>query len=672
MPEAEELLIDAARHASVAAHGLWRRLRPAQPGSAQQWLLEDFRLRVALLLEAVLGVQLEVRNAQAPAPASWVARLLRRQVGPRPGALPANDGSAIYLPTAIAALPIAERKETNSNDYALLGLLQGLRVVRGSASCYALCESPLAADLFLLAEASAADRALRDLLPGWGAALDSLYARMDGAITRLCPAGSIYSQVLGLYRSILRRTDEAMIPPASSVQASLEWAHRQASILMQQVPRERYRQWLEDPVIGRILQPEAKPLPLAAQATQASRRAARASLDRRPRARSSEADEDDAQPGVWMVQTSEPQEHAEDPLGMNRPQDRSADADLEGAAQSLAELKSARLVSTPGQATDVLYSDDPPPRLERATEEAELNGAHAYPEWDCRSGSYGTHPALVHVACAAAGSHAWVDSVLRRHAGTLRTLRRRLGIIRPHRQILPRRTEGDDIDCDAVVDERCIRRAGGAPTGAVYLQHRRAPRRIGLLLLIDTSASTDAWVTQEQRVIDIAKEAALVAACALHTTGAEFAVLCFSGEGKGGVQVRIIKDFAQPWNEEAMCRIAALEPDRYTRLGGAVRHACAMLARQAVDFRLLLLFSDGRPNDCDLYASAYGLEDSRQALIEARIQRIEPFCFTVDREGTAYLPHLFGNGRYTIVQHAQQLPLAFVDWLRTVARRIGR
>lgn len=118
-----------------------------------------------------------------------------------------------------------------------------------------------------------------------------------------------------------------------------------------------------------------------------------------------------------------------------------------------------------------------------------------------------------------------------------------------------------------------------------------------------------------------------------------------------------------------MRRISAIEPDRYTRLGGAVRHATALLARRAADSRLLLLFSDGKPNDCDRYASAYGLEDARQALIEARMQRIDPYCLTVDREAGSYLPHLFGAGHYTIVRHAQQLPLAFVDWLRGVARR---
>ncbi|MGE5650641.1 MAG: hypothetical protein ACM34A_10640, partial [Bacillota bacterium] len=557
MPEAEEFLIDTARHASVAAYGLWRRWRPAQGEDAPQMLLEDNRLRVALLVEAVLGVRLDVRNAQPPAPASWPMRLIRREVRRAPAALPANDGSAIYLPPA---LPTAGDAFV-ANDYALLGLLQALRVVRGSAACYALCGSPLAADLFLLAEAAAAGRALRRLLPGWARALDALYARCEDMAERPRPAGRLYSDVKDLYLDVLR--DAQAIPLAGSPEAALEWATENAHMLQREAPRERYRQWLEDPVTGRLLPPESMPvrLPTDAQAMPGGRPPRRASLARRPRVRSSDAGEDDAQPGAWMVQTSEPQEHAEDPLGLNRPQDRSFDGDIEGAAQSLAELESARLVTTPGPAADVMCSDDPPPRLEQAEQSPLSNGLYAYPEWDCRSGAYGAHPAIVHVAGAAAGSRAWVDEALRRHAGTLRTLRRRLGLIRPHRQILRRCPEGDDIDCDAVVDERCARRAGGSPAGAVYLQHRRAPRRIGLLLLVDASASTDAWVAEGRRVIDIAKEAALVAACALQAAGSEFAVLSFSGEGREGIQVRLIKEFDQPWNADAMRRIAALEPE---------------------------------------------------------------------------------------------------------------
>lgn len=681
MPEAEELFIDAARHATVTAQALWRRWQGDANDASPCWRLDDCRQRLVLLIEAVLGRQFPVRVAQPPAPLFWAVRLLRRAAAPSTVALPANDGCAIYLPPRID-MEIDAQGEPNRNDYPMLALLQAIRCMRGSARFHIRCDCALAADLYLLAEAVAADRLLRRLLPGWRASLQSLYARSAATLAQARIAGTIEQEVQALYRTLLdrsvARSEAQVVPLVCSPQDSVDWANGTARTLLKAATgttRERYRQWLADPVVGRLLAPEAVPTVRAYEglvpADEPGRTIRQAMLTRRPRARAGDGDEDDAPPGPWMVQTSEPHEHVEDPLGLNRPIDCDTDSDAEGDAQSLAELESAHLISTPGRAAQTLSSDDAPPRLESEETGGNGSGTFVYPEWDCRAGAYRAHT-RIHAADAMPGAQAWVDATLARHVATLREVRRRLGAIQPSRQVLRRQAEGDDIDCDALVDERSEARAGGTPAGAVYQQQRPAPRRIGLLLLIDASASTDAWVADGQRVIDVEKEAALIAACALDMSRADFSMMTFSGEGAHGVQVRSIKEFDQRWDAGAMLRIAGVEPDSYTRLGSALRHACALLARRTVDFRLLLLFSDGKPNDRDRYASAYGLEDARQALIEARLQQIEPYCFTVDREGGSYLPHLFGNGHYTVVQRAEQLPLAFVDWLRHAAQRAIR
>lgn len=674
MPEAEELFIDAARHATVTAQGLWQRWRADRDQPEPRWLLDDCKQRLALLIESILGMQLPVRVAQAPAPLSWTARWIRRVAATPAIPLPANDGVSIYLPPHID-LVLNVHGEPNRNDYPLFALLQAQRCMRGSARFYRACDSSLAQDLYLLAEAHAADHALRGLLPGWLLSLDALYARNAAALAQRRVRSEAEHKILRLYQSLLECAEVRLVPLARTPHDSVDWANGTARVLATDAERKQYRQWLADPVLGRQLQPEAAPLVRGQSDTAlpAGQRAPsrQAMLTRRPRARHSEPDEDDASPGPWMVQTSEPHEHAEDPLGLNRPMEREIDRELEGDAQSFAELESARLVSTPGRATQVLCSNDPPPRVEHSGPKDTGHDDFIYPEWDCRSNAYS---ALVRVRSGnvTQGAQAWVDEVLARHAPTLREIRRCLGAIRPSRQVLRRQGDGDDIDIDAVVDERSESHAGGSPAGNVYQQQRPAQRRIGLLLLIDASASTDAWVGGNQRVIDVEKEAALVAASALDMMRSEFSIMSFSGEGPACVEVRHIKEFDQPWNAQTMRSIAGIEPDRYTRLGGAVRHACTLLARRPVDFRLLLLLSDGKPNDCDCYSSKYGLEDARQALIEAKAQLIEPYCFTVDREGSTYLPHLFGKGNYTVVQRPQQLPMAFIEWLQNAARRAVR
>ena len=118
-------------------------------------------------------------------------------------------------------------------------------------------------------------------------------------------------------------------------------------------------------------------------------------------------------------------------------------------------------------------------------------------------------------------------------------------------------------------------------------------------------------------------------------------------------------------------RIAALEPERYTRVGAALRHATAQLMQVRAAHRLLLLLSDGKPNDIDAYEGRYGVEDARQAVGEARMQGIFPFCLTVDRQAASYLPAIFGAGRYGLLSHPERLPPLLLEWMKRLVSASG-
>ncbi|MDY3197818.1 MAG: nitric oxide reductase activation protein NorD, partial [Pseudomonadaceae bacterium] len=62
------------------------------------------------------------------------------------------------------------------------------------------------------------------------------------------------------------------------------------------------------------------------------------------------------------------------------------------------------------------------------------------------------------------------------------------------------------------------------------------------------------------------------------------------------------------------------------------------------------------PNDLDVYEGRYGMEDTRQALLEARRAGIQPFCVTIDQQAADYLPYLFGQQRYQLIRQASELP----------------
>jgi len=78
----------------------------------------------------------------------------------------------------------------------------------------------------------------------------------------------------------------------------------------------------------------------------------------------------------------------------------------------------------------------------------------------------------------------------------------------------------------------------------------------------------------------------------------------------------------------------------------------------------VIVLSDGKPNDIDLYEGPYGVEDSRQAVAEARRQGIHVRCLTIDREAPRYAHRIFGALGFARLPRADRLPMALVEMLR--------
>jgi len=212
-------------------------------------------------------------------------------------------------------------------------------------------------------------------------------------------------------------------------------------------------------------------------------------------------------------------------------------------------------------------------------------------------------------------------------------------------------------------------RTGHTVDDRLYIAVRPARRGLAIALLIDISGSTDEWIDARRRVIDVEKVALLLASEALDALGDLYSVYAFAGKSANNVKVTVVKDFGERSGETVHRRVAALEPGGFTRLGAAVRHATRQLARQSAGHRLLLLLSDGRPNDIDVYGSDYGVEDSRQAIFEARASGVYPFCLTIDTAAAEYLPRIFGNAGHTILQNPKQLPTALLGVVRALIKR---
>lgn len=667
MAEPEEVLIDAAYAVSTRVRRLW-----AQPANANQppltATLDHHRRRLQLLIEAAFACELPIRVAQAPA---WPT-LLRRAIERRPRALidvqvlPATDGSAIYLPSQLSRT-VAD----GTRLYRVIALQQAARAQRLRTSPRDLPAGGLCRDLFALAEAWSADQDLVATFPG---CINDLAALRTLVLEQRPPRKPLRAherRVTDLHDRMLAAPprDCGVLAPCADGAASLEWACAMADEL-EDCDEKPYRSLPRDLWWGRLIAPPAAVLQGATGSENADdpRSDRVGQMARRPDVRMPEPGEDDDEDdnmGPWMIQTDDPHEQAEDPQGLRRPADQDDDSDPDDLADSLSELDQARLVSTPDAAREILISDDAPSARSADTpEQVAVTSGIVYPEWDYRIGAYRQPGATVRFVTPEPGAADWAGQIIERRGKLLREVRRNFEHLRPARQWRRRQADGDEVDIDAFVDAHAERRAGGPINDRLYARVHPARRDIAIILLVDISGSTDAWVDADQRIIDVEKEALLIVSEALDVLGDPHAILVFSGHGPGSVWVGSIKDFTQRDRLGVRERIAGLGPERYTRTGAAIRHATALLSQRSESQRLLLLLSDGKPNDADVYDGRYGVEDTRQAIREARMQGLHSFCLTVDRQAPNYLPAVFGPAGYTVLRDPSRLPLVLVDVLK--------
>jgi nitric oxide reductase NorD protein len=665
--EPEELILEGAHFATRVVRDAWRRYGARTSNSSVP--LGDLRVRLEVFLTALLRHAVDVAAMEPPAATSWLARLARGP-SPRRRHVPlasATDGRRVFLPPSLP-------REAAGLDplalYHLLGVQQAARLVRRTPQAFAAVANAGLREWFLVAEAATIDRWIAreapGLVPGLVTVRREILAAGDGTRMADSPLGDRIRALLA---------SEPSTPPFDaggdgSPAASLEWARAQVDDRRPRRPVGDVLPWYW----GRIL--PAPPLlgvsrvSATAEPGAAASRSRVAEMRRRPRIREAGEDEDDAAAGTWVIRADEPQESVEDALGLQRPADRDDHADPEGLGDSLSELPEARMVATPAPAREVLRSGDPFERRPGPSPPAPpVPHGFVYPEWDHRLGAYRARGAVVRDSPAPLGDGAWVDAALTRHATLVTRVRATFERLRPRYVRLDRQADGPELDVAACVAARADLRAGVPVDGRVYVDQRPARRELAVALLVDVSASTDSWVADARRIVDVEKDALLVVCEALDALGDRYGVFAFSGEGAERVTVRALKSFDGPRSRAVDRRIAALDAEHYTRVGAAVRHVTAALGRERATRRLLLMLSDGKPNDVDVYEGPYGIEDTRQAVAEARRQGVKVFCLTVDREAPRYAGRIFGRDGYTVLRRAEELPVVLTEVLRSLVKR---
>jgi nitric oxide reductase NorD protein len=339
-------------------------------------------------------------------------------------------------------------------------------------------------------------------------------------------------------------------------------------------------------------------------------------------------------------------------LNLNRRVDDDDNDDAKKAAEDQDEIGLGQISKAPATRLK-LHLDLAPEDVDRER----LSGRILYPEWDTRSGKYLQDHVCVLTSVAEADPGSATAIRDPKSERRIRSVKKQFEALRPGRITTRGHLDGDALDLDAAVRSQVERIASGVGNERIWLQTRPEARDLAVSILLDVSRSTESAVTG-RAVIDIEREALTALAWGLNACGDDFSISAFSSLKRHRVYLQSCKRFDEPMGPVVEQRIGGLKPGFYTRLGAAVRHTSTELAAQSRKRKLLLVITDGKPNDLDHYEGRHGIEDTRMAVREARRAGQSVFGVTIDKSAKSWFPRLFGQGGFAVIPHPDKLTQA--------------
>jgi nitric oxide reductase NorD protein len=288
-------------------------------------------------------------------------------------------------------------------------------------------------------------------------------------------------------------------------------------------------------------------------------------------------------------------------------------------------------------------------------------GAFLYNEWDYERQNYRKNWTVLRELEVSPQDDSFVGDTLNKYRGLAGHLRRTFEALRGEDKLLKKQPYGDNVDIDALVESYADMTMGMELSDRVFTKMHKLERDIAVMFMVDMSGSTKGWINDAER------EALILLSESLQALGDRYAIYGFSGTTRKRCEMYTVKTFEDDYDSEVQARISGIRPKDYTRMGPAIRHLSQLLRDTEARTKLLITLSDGKPEDYDgYYLGEYGIEDTRQALFEARRHGIHPFCITIDESAREYLPHMYGAANYIVIKDVAALPYKVSDIYRKI------
>ena len=322
--------------------------------------------------------------------------------------------------------------------------------------------------------------------------------------------------------------------------------------------------------------------------------------------------------------------------------------DLEDHQDALEELSMKFTVRVDDTAHSVYQAEFVENTTVSESAERDEKGFHLkYDEWDCKKGNYKKDFCKVYPLTQLKPDAVYYRNTISKNASTLLGLRKMLTSVNNKMQQQRRLNQGEEFDIDAITDLFTDVHSRKSPSEKVYLSNRKKEKDLSILILLDISLSSDGYAAGN-RVIDVEKEVSILFGEILNEFNIDFSIDSFYSKTRNYSTYLTVKDFDTSW-DIAKHRVGAIEPNGYTRIGAALRHAGARLDQRQTKNKWVILLSDGKPNDYDKYEGKYGIQDVKQALRELNERQIHSYALAIEAQAKYYLPQMFGQNHYQIL-----------------------
>ena len=296
---------------------------------------------------------------------------------------------------------------------------------------------------------------------------------------------------------------------------------------------------------------------------------------------------------------------------------------------------------------------------------------YQYSEWDFKEQKHlKNHCLVIETYSEGLGTTAQYDSVLLEYKKLATRFQKKFLMLKKEEFEYKRKyLTGDEAHLDDLVQYTLDILMNTTPEDKIYARRIKNKRDLVTGILVDISSSTLEHTgfskgKSSKRVIDIEIDALTLISHALSALGDVFGIFSFFSRGRGQTFFQIVKDFHENINHTVKSRIGAIQPSAANRDGAAIRHLSQKLLNTDRKTKLLLMITDGMPDDVGYGTQVkkqddvneYAIEDTRKAILEARRAGIHPYCITISRRTKRYLPHMYGLYNFSVIPDVNMLP----------------